>query len=257
MKKMFKIGMFASLGFFTLGLGLVVAAVALGATWSQFTDTVNKKDAADGAGNSFSCSDVQALELEFGGSELKLEETDGDQILVERIWDPAHIVKTELDDETLKISAKSSSIRGSVKLRILIPKDHTFDEMRLKLGASVITAQALRADELEVELGAGTFNGTGVITASESKWQVGMGELTLKSLNCQDLEMECGMGSLSVAMARPQKYYDCSVSCHAGAVTVGSSEFYTGSHRLEGDEADSEIKITCGMGSADLTFAED
>ena len=84
-----------------------------------------------------------------------------------------------------------------------------------------------------------------------------MGELTLKSLDCADLEMDCGMGSLSVTMAYPQKYYDCNVSCHAGAVTVGGREFSMGSHRMEGEEAESEIKITCGMGSADIAFAED
>lgn len=255
MKKIYKIGIFASLGFFTLGLGLVVAAVALGATWAQFTDTVHEKSPVDG-GNVFSCSDVQSLELEFGGSELELTDTDGDEILVERLWDPTHAVKTELDDGTLKISTKSS-IRSSIKARIQIPKDHSFDEVRLKLGASAVTAQSLRADELEMDLGAGTFYGAGKIIANESKWQVGMGELTLKSLDCADLEMDCGMGSLSVAMAYPQEYYDCNVSCHAGAVTVGDSEFSMGSHRMEGEEAESEIKITCGMGTADITFAED
>lgn len=255
MKKIFKIGIFASLGFFTLGLGFVVAAVALGATWAQFTDTVHEKSPSNGE-NAFSCSDVQSLELEFGAGELELEETDGDEILVERLWDPTHAVKTKLDDGTLKISTKSS-IRNKLKLRIQIPKDHSFDEIRLKLGASAVTAQSLRTDELEVELGAGTFDGTGEIIADESKWQVGMGELTLNRLDCQELEMDCGMGSLSVAMAHPQKYYDCNISCHAGAVTVGNSEFYTGNHRIEGEEAEAEITITCGMGAADITFAED
>lgn len=255
MKKIFKIGIFASLGFFTLGLGLVVAAVALGATWAQFTDTVHEKSSSDGE-NTFSCSDVQSLELEFGGSDLELAETNGDEILVERLWDPSHAIKTKLDDGTLKISTKSS-IRSSIKLRIQIPKDHSFDEIRMELGASAVTAQSLRADRLEVELGAGTFDGTGEIIANESKWQVGMGELTLNRLDCQELEMDCGMGSLSVAMAHPQKYYDCNVSCHVGAVTVGGSDFSMGNHRIEGKEAEAEIEITCGMGTADITFAED
>lgn len=84
-----------------------------------------------------------------------------------------------------------------------------------------------------------------------------MGELELAYLDCEELYMNCGMGSVTAAMARSRKDYDCDISCHAGAVTVGDGEFSMGNHYMEGDDADREMEIECGMGSVDLSFDED
>lgn len=264
MQKLFKIGIIASLALFTLGVGFVIAAVALGATWAQFTDAMDtgefsldyrmnpKSDSQDT--NQIYYTDVDSLDIQFGAGALDLVETDDDRILVEFLSD-SRFVQTNVDDDTLEISTVSDvTKRKKISLRIHIPKDKHFDQVNLKLGASAVTMESLNTDNLELELGAGTFTGTGKIVAEKSQWQVGMGELTLNYLDCEDLDMDCGMGSMSVTMAHRQEDYDCDVTCRAGAVTVGDSNFSMGSHHLKGDDADREVKIQCGMGSVALAF---
>lgn len=264
MRKLFKIGIIASLALFTLGVGFVIAAVALGATWAQFTDAIDTgKFSLDSRMNQESDSqdtnqmyytDVDSLDIQFGAGVLELVETDDDRILVECLSD-SRFVQTDMDDDTLEISTVYEvAKRKKISLRIHIPKDKRFDQVSLKLGASAVTAESLNANSLDVELGAGTFTGTGKIVAEESQWQVGMGELSLNYLDCEDLDMDCGMGSMSVTMARSQEDYDCDVTCQAGAVTVGNNDFSMGSHHLESDDANREMKIQCGMGSVDLSF---
>ena len=265
MRKLFKIGIISSIAFFTLGLGFLIAAVALGATWGQFVDTIDMHDfsmtprsvSEKGSKNKIRYSDVESLDIGIGGGALELITTDEDDISVEILSDPSNIVKTEMAGDTLKISTGSNSMKRNVELCLYIPADASFDKADLRLGAAAVTVDSLEADQLSVKLGAGSFSGTGEIAADRSEWKVGVGEIDLSYLDCEDLSMDCGMGSMSVTMADSQQDHTYDISCGAGVVVIGDDEYSMGSHSFKGEDDDDKISIKCGMGSVDLMFNGD
>lgn len=269
MRKIFKIGIITSLALFTLGLGFLIAAVALGATWAQFTDNVNAGSlwmpwtiGSTGTRNTddtdkISFPDADQLEIQLGGGTLDIRETDDDQITVEIISDPSGIVQTDLVDNTLKINTGSASAKQKVEVCLYLPEDQLFDRADLELGAAAVTVDYLEADGLNVKLGAGTFDCTGEITADQSDLTVGVGSLYLEYLDCENVSLDCGMGSMAVTMANEQDDYACDVSCGAGAVNIGDSTFSLGSHSSKGDDPDGKLDVRCGMGSVDIVFYDE
>lgn len=265
MRKIFKIGIVASIAFFTLGLGFLIAAVALGATWGQFANAVDIHGLSPMLGSSSvkntkdqtHYTDVESLDIELGAGTLELKETEEDEVIVEVLSDPSGIIQTNMDGDTLKISTRSNSTKNKVELCLHIPEDTSFEKVDLKLGAAAATVGSLEADSLNVSLGAGSFSGIGEISADRSTWKVGVGQLDLGYLDCEDLSMDCGMGSMSVTMADSQQDYRCDISCGAGVVVLGENSYSLGSHSFKGDDADDKISIKCGMGSVDMMFDGD
>lgn len=273
MKIIMKIGFALSLLFFVLGLGSVIASVALGATWQMFITAVDQGEFAIITNHTLSrpirtgkkedsrtestrqyYSDVEALDVQLGKGILNIEETSEDEISVEILSDTSHAIQTNLDDGTLKITGASNAAGNNTEVRIYIPEGEYFDEAQLNVGAATVNVENLEADELEVKLGAGIFTSTGEIISEESKWEIGVGELDLKSLECEDTQIDCGMGTVSLTMYGSQEDYDCEVDCGAGAVSIGDSSLSMGHHKISGDDADGEISIKCGMGTVDLIF---
>lgn len=267
MKKILKIGIIASLALFILGIGSVIAAVALGATWAQFTDAadihgaslLSKISHGPGGGHAGQVRypDVESLDIDLGRGSLEILETDEDQVIVEIISDPDDSIESSMQDSTLKISSKPGAARKDARLCLYLPEDSSYDFIHLDAGAASVVAGSLEADRLDVQLGAGTFSSTGEISAEGSTWQVGVGELDLAFLDCEDTSLDCGMGSMTVTMANSQEDYDCVVTCGMGAVTIGDDTASMGSHTYKGKDADERITLQCGMGSADLLFNGD
>ncbi len=269
MRKIFKIGIITSLALFTLGLGFLIAAVALGATWAQFTDNVTAGPlwmpwtiGSIGTRNTdhtdrISFPDADKLEIRLGAGTLDIRETDDDQITVETISDPSGIVQTDLVGKTLKINTGSTSTKQKVEICLYLPEDLYFYSADLELGAAAVTVDYLEADELNVKLGAGTLDCSGEITADQSDWTVGVGSLYLEYLDCENVSLDCGMGSMAVTMADEQDDYACDVSCGAGAVNIGDNTFSLGSHSSKGDDPDGKLDVRCGMGSVDIVFYDE
>lgn len=271
MSKLLKIGLLSALVLFTLGVGFLIAAVALGATWSAFTESVDagefafspitmlhsKTEQTNGNMLYYSDEDVHALDIEFGKGTLELIETDEDQnIMVEILADPSHAVTSELDGKTLKISTKNNALRKDTNLRIYIPENSYFEKADLKLGAAVVTVETLEADKLDVQLGAGTFDGDEIL-ADKSTWEVGVGELNLNYLDCENVDIDCGMGCVAVTLADSREDYKYDVTCNMGDIAIGDDHFSMGHHTVKGEDADGKIRIECGMGTVDLAFDDD
>ena len=273
MKTIIKIGVILSVLFFTLGLGSVIASVALGATWSQFINAVDqgefyipsqdiihrseKNRQSDTGSDRQYYYDVESLDVEFKRGTLEVVETDEDEIYVEVLSDPSQSIQTFMDGGTLKITTDSQKIRENARLRICLPEDEYFDEAELDMGAAAVTVENLDADELKVKLGAGSLSSTGEILSEKSEWEIGVGELNLSYLDCEDTKIDCAMGTVSLALAYSQDDYDCDITCGAGAVNVGKNSFSMGHHEYSGDDAESKLQIECGMGTVDVTFDED
>ncbi len=266
MHKLLKIGLISALVLFTLGLGFLIAAVALGATWSAFTESVDVGKFSPMAmlhsktertkGEMLYYSDVDSLDIEFGKGTLEIMETDEDRIMVEILSDPSGAVTSKMNGQILKISTKNSALRQDTSLRIYLPEDEYFEKASLELGAADVSVELLDADKLEVELGAGIFQG-GEILSDKSTWEVGVGELSLDYLDCEDVDIDCGMGCTSVTLADSREDYNFDISCGMGAVSIENDDFSVGDHTIRGEDADGKININCGMGTVDLTFDSD
>ena len=162
MKTIIKIGVILSVLFFTLGLGSVIASVALGATWSQFINAVDqgefyipsqdiihrseKNRQSDTGSDRQYYYDVESLDVEFKRGTLEVTETDEDEIYVEVLSDPSQSIQTFMDGGTLKITTDSQKIRENARLRICLPEDEYFDEAELDMGAAAVTVENLDAD---------------------------------------------------------------------------------------------------------------
>lgn len=265
MSKLLKIGLVSALVFFILGLGFLIAAVALGATWSSFTEAVDAGDLSLSPLHSkntkknilsYSDEDIEVLDIEFGKGKLDLVETDEDEIMVEIVSDPSNAITSEVRGNTLKISTKNSALRKDSILRVYLPEEEYFEKANLKLGAADVSVELLEADKLEVDLGAGIFQG-GEILSDKSTWKVGVGELNLDYLDCEDVDIDCGMGCASVCLSDSKEDYDFDISCGMGAISVENDGFSVGDHTIRGEDADRKVNVDCGMGTVDFTFDED
>lgn len=272
MSRLLKTGLIAALVSFALGLGFLIAALALGATWAAFAEDMDAggfnplsalraKDEKKGV-QYYSAKDVDSLDIEFGKGRLELLRTDEDEIAVQIVSAPSRTITSEVRGGTLKISSKDSALRKNSTLRVYLPERTYFEKASLKLGAADALAEILEADRLEVELGAGIFQGD-EIYSDKSTWEIGVGELDLEYLDCADVEIDCGMGCASVCMADSKEDYTFDISCGMGDVQIGDDHFSVGDHTLrsrdldEGEDAEGKIDISCGMGTVDFTFDQE
>lgn len=213
----------------------------------------------DGETVSFLASSFRELDLELGACTLYLQESADDQIYVSVEGNTLRHYYL-VDGSTFRIrNAGRTKIAGkSDKVYLKIPKDFTFDEADMTLGAGTLEGGALRAGDLSMEVGAGECSldeisgnevsldvGAGsirtkLLNAAELKLNVGAGEFKLKGVSVTGkLDLELGMGNAEIDGTVTG---NMNVDCGMGNVTM----------RLTGSEEDHAYEVDCGMGSVEI-----
>ncbi|MEE1314827.1 MAG: DUF1700 domain-containing protein [Faecalimonas sp.] len=176
------------------------------------------------------------LDIELGVGELELCYGDVEQVQIEQ--KDVTGFKSYVKEYTLCVEGgkKVGINQGGGHITIVIPRDMTFEEVDLEIGAGKATVDAMLARELDI--------------------QVGAGKATLSGVDVNVLSAEVGAGELAVQLVGAQTDYNYDVECGMGDILIGSGR-YTGigsEQHFANAGAMRNVELECGIGKLQLSF---
>ena len=175
------------------------------------------------------------LEIEMAAGNLDI--VTGDVFHVE--YDASVVrVGTEGDVMTIETTPRhpTAGERRKMKVTVTVPEAYAFADVDIEMGAGKLTAQTLRAETLELELGAGSATLNNLFVSSAAKIEEGAGELAIKGGEVSNLTLESGAGAASIAA----KLIGASrIDAAAGAVDLN----------LAGTQSDYTVTFGVGLGA--------
>lgn len=213
-------------------------------------------------------SELTELRLEISAAELTVKKAS------------SFSVETNLEDLTVKenggiLTVKQEHRIGSLNgatVTVCIPEDTALDKISVKTGAGRLTADALSAKHLKLELGAGEVTigtlsalssaeiegGAGKITVSDGALSnldlsVGIGQLELCAALSGESELELGVGETRLTLVGKREDYTVDIEKGLGSITFdgkGLSE-----NGKQGSGA-SRVSVDGGVGSIQVNFKE-
>lgn len=159
------------------------------------------------------------------------------------------------------------------ELTITIPEKE-YKKLIVNMEAGEMTAENLRAEKAEIEVGAGQLYLNYLDVAETCTMKVEAGHIQVESLHAKKLEVQCEvgsiesyetnitngnltceMGSISMYMKDSESHYNYTIKSEMGSVTVGGDS-YTGleKKRSVDNGADRNLDLNCEMGSIELYF---
>ncbi len=224
------------------------------------------------AGDMESCNvgnDYERLYIDIKGGQLEIRTGDSFALKTNHKY-----LKVSGDGKQLSIRENDRvlkpSVYNDVKVILTIPKGHVFDRVEITTGAGTVDIQALEADYVNLELGAGEVTVDRLAAYKASQIETGAGRLTLENGDLQNLDLELGVGEVRI---QGKFLGDCRVDMGVGQVTMellGSPEEYSvsmekgiGQGTLDGKPMESDrtygtgpnkLRVEGGVGSIDIDF---
>ncbi len=150
------------------------------------------------------------------------------------------VIRAELSGETMEIDNiyphPTASQRRRMDVTITVPYEYTFENVDIECGAGKLIVHTLRAETLDLELGAGSAVFNDLYVTSSAEIQEGAGELAIKSGELANLTLQCGAGATRVAAALSGINR---VDAAVGAVDLD----------FKGSEADYTVAFQMGLGA--------
>lgn len=199
---------------------------------------------------------VEELSVDLAYGQLFLEETTDADVQIEIYGDINGKIQVKQDGQELKIKGEKIKSLKDVSIYVYLPENIVLKEIKVQTGAGTVVADYLRASELEVEIGAGVFEGTNTITAEESKWSVGTGQIVVGMLDGQEIEFSCGMGTIEASLVGIQEDYSCDLEVGVGNLTIGDDSYSGLGREKTIRSGPRNLEIECGMGNVEIIFAE-
>lgn len=194
--------------------------------WDDEEDEEWEMDGRDWA-YSFDASNIQNFELQAGGCEIEIEHCDGDKILIDdselEPYGTSILDVTQPDDTSLCINLGGRHRGGHHQehgvdgtLYIYIPRGTVFETASFSLGAAVLESEAMQAEHIVIEVGA---------------------------------------GSISMKLEGRPEDYDYSLECGMGEISIGEDSYGgLATSKTIDHGADKKVEISCGMGEVEIEF---
>ena len=213
-------------------------------------------------------SDIQSLEIRLNAADFQIEHAA--EFSVES--NLKYLSVSEKDGVlTIIDRAPGDGNYSNARLTLYIPSETVFENVDIETGAAKLTADALSAKALELELGAGDVRFACLNVSSYVEINGGASQLTVVdgSLNNLSLEMGVGEANLTVALLGNS---DLEFGIGESNLTLlGSKDDYRvdfekglGVLRIDGEEVlsssfgtgQNHIHIEGGVGEVNLAFRE-
>lgn len=289
MKKLTKVLLGVAGGFAVFGLICMVTAFAMGLTAESFMHMVREgkfvfdatdlfvikhfeietkedvqiipeeeKEIKSDEWNFYLGEECNSLDIEFAAGTFDIYYDDVEEIQIQH-KNIEHL-STKVENGVLKIREEleiSISDTKDRNLTVIIPKDWSFEEVDLEMGASLANIDGLKGKEIKITIGAGQANIANII-AEKLEMEVGAGEAEVAELTVDELDLEVGMGQVNIGLNGVQNDYNCSVECGMGNVVVGHHSYggLGAEHHGENHHATKRIDVECGMGEVQINFKE-
>lgn len=219
--------------------------------------------------------EVRNLDIEVGGSVLTLKESEDDSFYLEGT--KTGKMQGYEESGTLHIKAlrgaKKWNDAEACKIILYVPKDYSFAEVEVELGAGQISLGSITAESIDVETGAGQLLADS-IKAEEVNISVGAGEMIVETMEAAVLDaeigmgrfkaygditregsIECAMGSAELVLMGAQEDYNYTMDCVAGNIDIGTESY---SEALQEKTVDNHgakwLELSCAMGNIEIDF---
>lgn len=221
-------------------------------------------------------TDIKELDIKVGGCVFETKVSDDDKFYIKA--EKAHKFQGYVQDNTLYIresgGARNWSRIGSCVITLYVPKNFTFEEAEVEMGAGVMKLSHLCAsEEISLEIGAGVIEvdkvecaeleitvGAGQIEVKNMELnklnaEIGMGEFTAEGEISEEADIECSMGNVELQVKGKEEDFNYEVECAMGNIEIGANS-YSGLAKEKSIDngASKKMSLECAMGNVKVTF---
>ena len=182
-------------------------------------------------------NEIKEMNIDIKGAHLIIE--DSEEFYIET---NNQYIKTEQNKEKITIKEKSHRWfrnNNESKLIIHLPSTIDFDKFYLNAGAGKIDISRVKAEDVDLELGAGQVIIDELIATKKTKLHGGAGEFIIKSGSLNNLDFDMGVGHAKIE-----------------SLILGDSDIDAGVGELNinilGNASDYELEIDKGIGNVEL-----
>lgn len=270
MRKVMKVCLILGISFVVIGGGITTAAAAMGATldygwrdeimdWGHLEEkTVHRRNTRSGDSWDGTYANVRELSVDVragmlylmdggdsGGIRVVCENgnkgltvyQDGDELEV--TWDQATWGNYNFEEE---------------KLYIYVPSDYSFDSVDIYLGAGAVSAETLRARELELEAKAGAIE---IVKGNTDKLDLNCmaGGIKYSGAVNREIDAECSTGGIELKLTDKKTDYNYELKCNLGSIMLGGEKYssLSGEKRIN-NHASKQMDLECRTGGINVAF---
>lgn len=210
---------------------------------------------------------ITKLEIEIGAADFAIKQAG--TFSVES--NLKNLTVTEKNGTLIIKEKKRLGTYNGAVLVLNIPADTVFEKAEITTGAGRLTAEALWANTLKLELGAGEVNiksliaktkadidgGAGKITISGGSLynldlDMGVGQLNLTSALAGNSELDLGVGESNLTFIGGKDDYAVDIEKGLGSITVDGKNF----SNYSSTDGQNRIDINGGVGAINIDFKE-
>ena len=260
MKRFTKVALIIAAVVGGIGICCLVGAVAKGLTWKMFADMVtdgrfsfgSDEIAELGIGdiqNAYqeiktkqSVSEVheafQNLDVELGTVNLEICYADVEKVKVEQ--EETTGFRYYVKEGTLHIEGGKKIGVNNTKSKVVIriPRNYTFAEFELEVGAGEAIVEGIVANEASIDVGAG--------------------KATIKKLDAKEVDASVDAGELYLEVVGKKEDYSYNLECDIGTIQIGE-ESYTGlgaEKKIQNPNSGRFLEADCDIGNVQVNFTE-
>ncbi len=253
-----------------MAIGFIFCAIAWGMgvttnmVYDRFPDGIGwvETDSGSSAENIHETyTGVKEIDLDLAAGKVKIVEGEGREIRVDtdnlskRLGFRCYMEGNELKLTSKKRFSGVNNIgRGTITIQI--PKEMTFEEVSLSMGAGTLNVNSIYTRDLSVEIGAGEVN-LDRFQADEAEFDCGAGSITATGDVRSSADISCGVGSVVFTALGREEEYNYDIECGVGEVMCGNDSYSgLGKDRHIDNNADKDISVEGGVGSVIIDFKE-
>jgi len=223
---------------------------------------------------------ITGINFEFAVGEVKIVSGDSMELTVTDMFENA--ISSEVRNGVWFIEDSlmdSGSVHDgySPNITITVPKEQMYDTMEVCLAAGRLEAEELSAEEVHLEVDAGSMKVFQLTAEHSLKLTNGVGEIRIYDAAANNLEVDNGIGAVSIAGAisgqnevncgigevkltltdRKEVDFNYSVECGIGGVKIDGRSFNGDAESNRFNRADADyFALECGIGHIEINLNE-
>lgn len=251
------------IGLILLLLGIIATAVSygIGITNGGLSRSRITVDETYGLVN------IQEIKVDIGTGDVTIREGDQFEIHATNVYEEFE-TKVSGDEWTIQSHKSGSGFWGFLRnasflgwnyeptVEIVIPKGYTLSKLKLDLGAGNLYIISGDFEEAKIDVGAGKFTGTNMITGSLD-CNAGAGSLVYNGEIHGMAKLDCAAGDITLNLNQAEQDFNYNIDCAVGEITIGNSNYSgLGNHKKIENKADYNMDIDCGAGEVTIQFTQ-
>lgn len=273
MRKSAKVVLITTASIFAAGAVLTAAALCMGGG-KMFYD--NNYYTSSVQLETEQVENVSAVDFELGVNSYRI--LVGDAFRIEGSEESMKLLESYKQGDTWHIKTKKTGWyrfgRRYGDITIYIPENANLRSAEVQVGVGECDIQTLQAENISLQVGAGSLTIQELRSAKAASIEVGVGELNVISAQTNGISMECGMGSVTMTgnvegnvdidcgmgevildLENKDTDYNYNAQVGMGQVSIGDrSAGGIGGQLKQQNGANYTIEIDCGMGEVQVNF---